>query len=113
MRNFVWLTHQMIWSTYIGNPVKEILLKMNLPDHRIKQRWRWRHLVSGDCQFTTNAPTLNFFPSKDIMTIEMTYNTASATLRSSFMIKKSVSMRVSKIEESKDFELATDRRSMK
>ncbi|GKB13722.1 hypothetical protein Tco_0847645, partial [Tanacetum coccineum] len=23
----------------------EILLKMNLPDHRIKQRWRWRHLV--------------------------------------------------------------------
>ncbi|GKA80138.1 hypothetical protein Tco_0786734, partial [Tanacetum coccineum] len=24
---------------------EEILLKMNLPDHRIKQRWRWRHLV--------------------------------------------------------------------
>ncbi|GJR51228.1 hypothetical protein Tco_1401749 [Tanacetum coccineum] len=23
----------------------EFLLKMNLPDHRIKQRWRWRHLV--------------------------------------------------------------------
>ncbi|GJS85557.1 hypothetical protein Tco_0752098 [Tanacetum coccineum] len=23
----------------------EIRLKMNLPDHRIKQKWRWRHLV--------------------------------------------------------------------
>ncbi|GJU77876.1 hypothetical protein Tco_1274946 [Tanacetum coccineum] len=28
-----------------SNKLLEILLKMNLPDHRIKQRWRWRHLV--------------------------------------------------------------------
>ncbi|GJU28695.1 hypothetical protein Tco_1167316 [Tanacetum coccineum] len=28
-----------------SNLFQEILLKMNLPDHRIKQRWRWRHLV--------------------------------------------------------------------
>ncbi|GJS54035.1 hypothetical protein Tco_0627397 [Tanacetum coccineum] len=26
---------------YLGNPVKEIPLKRNLPDHRIKQRWRY------------------------------------------------------------------------
>ncbi|GJY86297.1 hypothetical protein Tco_0500323 [Tanacetum coccineum] len=32
-------------DTYTGNPVKEILLKMNLPDHRIKQKWRWNHPV--------------------------------------------------------------------
>ncbi|GKA15524.1 hypothetical protein Tco_0695271 [Tanacetum coccineum] len=25
--------------------MEEIRLKMNLPDHRIKQKWRWRHLV--------------------------------------------------------------------
>ncbi|GJW74951.1 hypothetical protein Tco_0134321 [Tanacetum coccineum] len=30
---------------YESNLFQEILLKMNLPDHRIKQRWRWRHLV--------------------------------------------------------------------
>ncbi|GJS84894.1 hypothetical protein Tco_0751435 [Tanacetum coccineum] len=28
-----------------GTILLEILLKMNLPDHRIKQKWRWRHLV--------------------------------------------------------------------
>ncbi|GKD42686.1 hypothetical protein Tco_1267331, partial [Tanacetum coccineum] len=27
----------------VTHPVKEILLKMNLPDHRIKQKWRWSH----------------------------------------------------------------------
>ncbi|GJU41122.1 hypothetical protein Tco_1194079 [Tanacetum coccineum] len=51
----VWLENRQVWrfcwlhirrsDTYTGNPVKEILLKMNLPDHRIKQKWRWSRLV--------------------------------------------------------------------
>ncbi|GJW47117.1 hypothetical protein Tco_0078763 [Tanacetum coccineum] len=28
-----------------GNPVNEILLKLNLSDHRILKRWRWRYLI--------------------------------------------------------------------
>ncbi|GJR78168.1 hypothetical protein Tco_0148953 [Tanacetum coccineum] len=28
-----------------SNLFQEFLLKMNLPDHRIKQRWKWRHLI--------------------------------------------------------------------
>ncbi|GKF48992.1 hypothetical protein Tco_0142243, partial [Tanacetum coccineum] len=51
------------YGDYTGNPVKEILLKMNLPDHRF---------IHHDNQ--------------------KTYNTASATLISNVMIKKSVSM---------------------
>ncbi|GJX51134.1 putative ribonuclease H-like domain-containing protein [Tanacetum coccineum] len=39
---------------------KEIRLKMNLPDHRIKQKWRWRHLVPVESihhpMLTLNAP---------------------------------------------------------
>ncbi|GJT80989.1 hypothetical protein Tco_1055331 [Tanacetum coccineum] len=33
------------YTSYTGNPIKEIRLKMNLPYHRIKQKWRWRHLI--------------------------------------------------------------------
>ncbi|GJZ08094.1 hypothetical protein Tco_0542377 [Tanacetum coccineum] len=29
------------FNTLAGNPVKEILLKLNLPDHRFTQRWSW------------------------------------------------------------------------
>ncbi|GJT92942.1 zf-CCHC domain-containing protein [Tanacetum coccineum] len=42
---------------------QEILLKMNLPDHRIKQRWRWRHLVPVESihhpMLTLNASNRN------------------------------------------------------
>nr|GEX84314.1 hypothetical protein [Tanacetum cinerariifolium] len=33
-----------------GNPVKEILLKLNLPDHRYTYRWTRRYLVLPDSQ---------------------------------------------------------------
>ncbi|GJV66629.1 hypothetical protein Tco_1482138 [Tanacetum coccineum] len=39
----------------------EILLKMNLPDHRIKHRWRWRHLVPVE---SIHHPMLTLIASK-------------------------------------------------
>ncbi|GJS80745.1 hypothetical protein Tco_0730626 [Tanacetum coccineum] len=40
VRGFIGLTELLQSDTYTGNPVKEILLKLNLPDHRFKYRWR-------------------------------------------------------------------------
>ncbi|GJU08026.1 retrovirus-related pol polyprotein from transposon TNT 1-94 [Tanacetum coccineum] len=69
---------------------KEILLKMNLPDHRIKLWWKWRYLVPVE---SIHSPmlTLNVFNQRHHDN-QKTYNTASATLISNVMIKKSVSM---------------------
>nr|GEV24989.1 hypothetical protein [Tanacetum cinerariifolium] len=38
------------FNTTAGNPVKEILLKLNLPDHRYTYRWTRRYLVLPDSQ---------------------------------------------------------------
>ncbi|GJZ09894.1 hypothetical protein Tco_0544177 [Tanacetum coccineum] len=72
----------------------EILLKMNLPDHRIKLWWKWRYLVPVE---SIHSPmlTLNVFNQRHHDN-QKTYNTASATLISNVMIKKSVSMPVRK-----------------
>ncbi|GJV73518.1 hypothetical protein Tco_1493513 [Tanacetum coccineum] len=73
---------------------QEILLKMNLPDHRIKLWWKWRYLVPVE---SIHSPmlTLNVFNQRHHDN-QKTYNTASATLISNVMIKKSVSMPVRK-----------------
>ncbi|GJX80601.1 hypothetical protein Tco_0328750 [Tanacetum coccineum] len=78
----------------LGNPVKEILFKMNLPDHRIKLWWKWRYLVLVE---SIHSPmlTLNVFSQRHYDN-QKTYNTASATLISNVMIKKSMSMPVRK-----------------
>ncbi|GJW79501.1 hypothetical protein Tco_0143476 [Tanacetum coccineum] len=70
----------------------EIRLKMNLPDHRIKLWWKWRYLVPVE---SIHSPmlTLNVFNQRHNDN-RKTYNTASATLISNVMIKKSVSMQV-------------------
>ncbi|GJS01622.1 hypothetical protein Tco_0318130 [Tanacetum coccineum] len=74
--------------------VHGILLKMNLPDHRIKLWWKWRYLVPVE---SIHSPmlTLNVFNQRHHDN-QKTYNTASATLISNVMIKKSVSMPVRK-----------------
>ncbi|GKA28526.1 hypothetical protein Tco_0714771 [Tanacetum coccineum] len=76
------------------NSNEEILLKMNLPDHRIKLWWKWRYLVPVE---SIHSPmlTLNVFNQRHHDN-QKTYNTASATLISNVMIKKSVSMPVRK-----------------
>ncbi|GJW62456.1 putative hydrolase [Tanacetum coccineum] len=63
-----------------SNLFQEILLKMNLPDHRIKQRWRWRHLVPVESihhpMLTLNASkffyqsALRWFPNYWIRTLD-------------------------------------------
>ncbi|GJZ47471.1 hypothetical protein Tco_0601303, partial [Tanacetum coccineum] len=70
----------------------EILLKMNLSDHRIKLWWKWRYLVPVE---SIHSPmlTLNVFNQRQHDNLK-TYNTAFATLISNVMIKKSVSMPV-------------------
>ncbi|GJZ02581.1 hypothetical protein Tco_0520542 [Tanacetum coccineum] len=67
---------------------------MNLPDHRIKLWWKWRYLVPVE---SIHSPmlTLNVFNQRHHDN-QKTYNTASATLISNVMIKKSVSMPVRK-----------------
>ncbi|GJX65457.1 hypothetical protein Tco_0299800, partial [Tanacetum coccineum] len=77
-----------------SNKLLEILLKMNLPDHRIKLWWKWRYLVPVE---SIHSPmlTLNVFNQRHHDN-QKTYNTASATLISNVMIKKSVSMPVRK-----------------
>ncbi|GKB30090.1 hypothetical protein Tco_0869491 [Tanacetum coccineum] len=77
-----------------SNKLLEILLKMNLPDHRIKLWWKWRYLVLVE---SIHSPmlTLNVFNQRHHDN-QKTYNTASATLISNVMIKKSVSMPVRK-----------------
>ncbi|GJZ58791.1 hypothetical protein Tco_0614607 [Tanacetum coccineum] len=72
--------------------LREILLKMNLSDHRIKLWWKWRYLVPVE---SIHSPmlTLNVFNQRQHDNLK-TYNTASATLISNVMIKKSVSMPV-------------------
>ncbi|GJZ72206.1 hypothetical protein Tco_0636057 [Tanacetum coccineum] len=72
--------------------VYEILLKMNLSDHRIKLWWKWRYLVPVE---SIHSPmlTLNVFNQRQHDNLK-TYNTAFATLISNVMIKKSVSMPV-------------------
>ncbi|GJU69670.1 hypothetical protein Tco_1255929 [Tanacetum coccineum] len=71
---------------------QEILLKMNLSDHRIKLWWKWRYLVPVE---SIHSPmlTLNVFNQRQHDNLK-TYNTAFATLISNVMIKKSVSMQV-------------------
>ncbi|GJS36195.1 hypothetical protein Tco_0534577 [Tanacetum coccineum] len=71
---------------------QEIRLKMNLPDHRIMLWWKWRYLVPVE---SIHSPmlTLNVFNQRHHDN-RKTYNTASATLISNVMIKKSVSMQV-------------------
>ncbi|GJT82784.1 hypothetical protein Tco_1057126 [Tanacetum coccineum] len=73
-----------------SNLFQEIRLKMNLPDHRIKLWWKWRYLVPVE---SIHSPmlTLNVFNQRHHDN-RKTYNTASATLISNVMIKKSVSM---------------------
>ncbi|GJZ99496.1 hypothetical protein Tco_0672047, partial [Tanacetum coccineum] len=80
---------------------KEILLKMNLPDHRIKLWWKWRYLVPVE---SIHSPmlTLNVFNQRHHDN-QKTYNTASATLISNVMIKKSVSMPVRKSQRHMKF----------
>ncbi|GJX40264.1 hypothetical protein Tco_0255254 [Tanacetum coccineum] len=75
---------------------KEILLKMNLSDHRIKLWWKWRYLVPVE---SIHSPmlTLNVFNQRQHDNLK-TYNTAFATLISNVMIKKSVSMPVRRSE---------------
>ncbi|GKB14678.1 hypothetical protein Tco_0848601 [Tanacetum coccineum] len=57
---------------------KEILLKMNLSDHRIKLWWKWRYLVPVE---SIHSPmlTLNVFNQRQHDNLK-TYNTAFATL---------------------------------
>ncbi|GJY48452.1 reverse transcriptase domain-containing protein [Tanacetum coccineum] len=76
-----------------GKP-KEILLKMNLPDHRIKLWWKWRYLVPVE-SIHIHMLTLNVFNQRHHDN-QKTYNTASATLISNVMIKKSLSMPIRK-----------------
>ncbi|GJW34417.1 hypothetical protein Tco_0054449, partial [Tanacetum coccineum] len=61
-----------------SNKLLEILLKMNLPDHRIKLWWKWRYLVPVE---SIHSPmlTLNVFNQRHHDN-QKTYNTASATL---------------------------------
>ncbi|GJZ22470.1 retrovirus-related pol polyprotein from transposon TNT 1-94 [Tanacetum coccineum] len=61
-----------------SNKLLEILLKMNLPDHRIKLWWKWRYLVLVE---SIHSPmlTLNVFNQRHHDN-QKTYNTASATL---------------------------------
>ncbi|GJW62820.1 hypothetical protein Tco_0112155 [Tanacetum coccineum] len=85
---------KLCWWTDSRRRLPEILLKMNLPDHRIKLWWKWRYLVPVE---SIHSPmlTLNVFNQRHHDN-QKTYNTASATLISNVMIKKSVSMPVRK-----------------
>ncbi|GJX70565.1 hypothetical protein Tco_0307736 [Tanacetum coccineum] len=55
---------KLCWWTDSRRRLPEILLKMNLPDHRIKHRWRWRHLVPVESihhpMLTLNVSKLRF-----------------------------------------------------
>ncbi|GJS15462.1 hypothetical protein Tco_0409934 [Tanacetum coccineum] len=69
---------------------------MNPSDHRIKLWWKWRYLVPVE---SIHSPmlTLNVFNQRHHDN-QKTYNTASATLLSYVMIKKSVSMPVRRLQ---------------
>ncbi|GJR37111.1 hypothetical protein Tco_1212795 [Tanacetum coccineum] len=71
---------------------KEILLKMNLSDHRIKLWLKWRYLVPVESIYSPML-TLNVFNQRQHDNLK-TDNTTFATLISNVMIKKSVSMLV-------------------
>ncbi|GJW94839.1 putative ribonuclease H-like domain-containing protein [Tanacetum coccineum] len=86
-------THFSISMNFKGR-VLEIPLKRNLPDHRIKLWWKRRYLVLVESIHSLML-TLNVFNQRHHDN-QKTYNTASATLISNVMIKKSVSMPVQK-----------------
>ncbi|GJZ79480.1 hypothetical protein Tco_0644317 [Tanacetum coccineum] len=93
---------ELCWWTDSRRRLPEIRLKMNLPDHRIKLWWKWRYLVPVE---SIHSPmlTLNVFNQRHHDN-RKTYNTASATLISNVMIKKSMSMQLKK-EKARDKEL--------
>ncbi|GJT89495.1 hypothetical protein Tco_1071212 [Tanacetum coccineum] len=80
-------TRRIFWNleTFIGGRIQE-------GDYWIKLWWKWRYLVPVE---SIHSPmlTLNVFNQRHHDN-RKTYNTASATLISNVMIKKSVSMQV-------------------
>ncbi|GJV16518.1 retrovirus-related pol polyprotein from transposon TNT 1-94 [Tanacetum coccineum] len=70
---------------------QESRLKMNLPDHRIKQKWRWRHLVPVESihhpMLTLKAPKLRFVNPDDLEEIDLRWNIAMLTTRARRFLK--------------------------
>ncbi|GJX89927.1 hypothetical protein Tco_0343253 [Tanacetum coccineum] len=63
-----------------SNLFQEILLKMNLPDHRIKQRWRWRHLVPVE---SIHHPMLTLNASNPQDVLQLHYLTTTPVVNAS------------------------------
>ncbi|GKB07886.1 hypothetical protein Tco_0836170 [Tanacetum coccineum] len=73
-------------NTYAGNPIKEILFNLNLPDHRFKKRWRY------------------LVPAESSIKVKRTSRTKN---NQAFKIKKGMSMSV-QISQAQDGERPQD-----
>ncbi|GKE41279.1 hypothetical protein Tco_1464684, partial [Tanacetum coccineum] len=83
------------FDTSAGNPVKEILLKLNLPDHRIL---KYGHAALKSKNFKEVSVTLItecFSRSDEVLKLKNFKKDASLKL-SSYQIKKGTSMSVQK-----------------